>query len=79
MSEKNSEVDEKEKKPYGLSFFQKAALSPFLAAMKKADVKNILIELDDKFENGMDFKFYLNDVKVMTIDEFNELKKMIEL
>lgn len=74
-------MPEIENKPegYKISGIQKVMLSGFLNSMKKFGVKHIFLTLDENAENGMKIDFYVKDAKALTFDEFNELKKMIEL
>lgn len=64
---------------YKISGIQKVMLSGFVSSMKKFGVKHIFLTLDENAENGMKIDFYVKDAKVLTLDELDELKKMIEL
>lgn len=71
--------NEIEKEGYKLSFFQKAALAPLLKVIKKSGVTKIVLTPDETNEMGFKMDFFTSEVKILTVDEYNELKALIDL
>ena len=64
---------------FKLSFFQKAAIAPLLKVVEKGGITTIVLTPDKAAEMGFKVDFYIKPVKVMTVDEFENLKEMCKL